>query len=399
MNKRFGIRHEDKYLMERRVPVIPAHVRHLREQYGLEALVQGSGKRIFSDQEFLEAGARVMPGLPEAPVIFGVKEVPIPALEQGKTYVFFSHVIKGQSYNMPMLKQLLDLGCTLIDYEKVADETGKRLIFFGRYAGLAGMINTLWALGLRLEASGIKTPFLHIRQACTYASLQEARRDVIRAGQEIAEHGLPKALCPFIVGVTGYGNVSNGAQEILSLLPVLEVEPDMLEEMAGRTDLPSNLIYRTTFREHHLSAPNDPGAPFDLQQYYRDPSGYHGLFHRYLPTLSLLVNGMYWDARYPRLVTRSQLQEMYREGEPRLRAIGDITCDIDGSIESTVKAAPIEDPIFVYDPFTHEAHSGCQGRGIQMMTVDILPSELPREASEHFSAALLPFLRAIVEAD
>jgi alpha-aminoadipic semialdehyde synthase len=399
MNKTFGIRYEDKYDMERRVPLIPAHARRLIAQDGLKILVQGSAKRVYTDEEFREAGARVQDNLQDAPVIFGVKEIPIAAFEAGKTYMFFSHVIKGQAHNMPMLLRMMELGCTLIDYEKVVDETGKRLIFFGRYAGLAGMINTLWALGLRLKHKGIETPFLHIRQAVSYHSLEEARQDVMKAGREIAENGLPAAISPFIIGFTGYGNVSNGAQEIASLLPIMEVDPDAVGELAGRKDLPANVIYRTVFKEHHLSEPTDPGITFDLQDYYTNPSAYRSRFDRYIPHLSLLVNGMYWDERYPRLITRKHLQEMYAGKEPRMIAIGDITCDIDGSIESTVKAAPIEDPIFVYDPVTHDAVSGYEGRGMQMMTVDILPSELPRESSGHFSTALMPFIRKIVEAD
>ncbi|MBE0642283.1 MAG: hypothetical protein IH599_09615, partial [Bacteroidales bacterium] len=153
------------------------------------------------------------------------------------------------------------------------------------------------------------------------------------------------------------------------------------------------------FKEHHLSEPKDPTHSFDLQDYYTNPADYRSRFDRYLPHLSVLVNGMYWDERYPRLITRKHLQTMYTGQEPRLLTIGDITCDVDGSIESTVKAAPIEDPIFVYDPYTHDANSGFEGKGLQMMTVDILPSELPRESSGHFSTALLPFIRKIVEAD
>ena len=96
----------------------------------------------------------------DCPVIIGVKEMPISFFEENKTYVFFSHVIKGQSYNMPMLKNMMKKKCNLIDYEKVEDELGRRLIFFGRFAGLAGMINSLWSLGIRLKHQGFETPFL-----------------------------------------------------------------------------------------------------------------------------------------------------------------------------------------------------------------------------------------------
>ena len=138
-----------------------------------------------------------------------------------------------------MLKALMDKGCTLIDYERIVDDMNRRIIFFGRFAGLAGMINTLWAIGLRLKEYNIETPFLKIRQAYTYSSLEEARTAVADVGLEIAEGGLPSELQPFVVGITGYGNVSQGVQEILGLLPVKEIMVNKLTELSSRKSAPT----------------------------------------------------------------------------------------------------------------------------------------------------------------
>ncbi len=119
-----------------------------------------------------------MEDLSPYPVIFAVKEMPLDFFEPGKTYAFFAHVIKGQPYNMPMLQRMLDLGCNLIDYEKVSDEKGRRLIFFGRHAGIAGMIETLWPLGQRLDWEGIPTPFSQLRHTYEYKDLVEAKEAV-----------------------------------------------------------------------------------------------------------------------------------------------------------------------------------------------------------------------------
>lgn len=399
MNKAFGIRHEDKYPMERRVALTPAHIQKLIRDNGLQALIQDSPKRIFSNAHYKDAGAEIVEDLRETPVIFGVKEMPASFFEAGKTYVFFSHVIKGQQYNMPMLRRMMELGCNLIDYEKIEDEMGRRMIFFGRFAGLAGMINTLWTLGLRLHHKGFETPFLQLKQAKDYASLEEARQAISAVGMEISAKGLPQELLPFTIGFTGYGNVTNGAREIAALLPVQEIDPAELLSLKERKEVPNNVIFTTVFKEHHLSQPLNPKEQFDLQDYYQNPKFYRSAFDPYIPHLSVLVNGMYWDTRYPKLITKAHLEQMYFDSEPKMQVIGDITCDINGSIESTVKAAPIEDPIFVYHPFEQEITSGYEGKGMQMMTVDILPSELPKEASEHFSNALLPFVPAIVGAD
>lgn len=398
MSKFIGIRHEDKYVMERRAPLTPRHVERLIKGKHLDIVVQSSPKRIFTDEEYRQAGARIADNLGECSVILGVKEMPESFFEPGKTYVFFSHVIKGQSYNMPMLKRMMEMGCNLIDYEKIVDEQGRRLIFFGRYAGLAGMINSLWSLGLRLKEHGFDTPFLKISQAHHYASLDEAKKVISEVGQEIAEKGLPAELRPFTVGFTGYGNVSQGAQEILGLLPVKEISPDKLTELSQRDYLPDNLIYKVIFKEEHLSAHKD-GRSFDLHDYYAHPENYQSVFEQYIPHLSVLMNCMYWDARYPRIVTKAYLEKAFSEGRPKLTVIGDVTCDPDGSIEITHKGTEIEDPIFVYNPFTREPLMGHKGEGMLVMAVDILPSELPRDSSNGFADALINFIKPIADCD
>ncbi|NQT77518.1 MAG: hypothetical protein HQ565_07370 [Bacteroidetes bacterium] len=394
-----GIRHEDKYLMERRVALIPEHVKKLINEEGLEFIVEESPKRIFTHKEFENAGAKIVTDLSPANVVFGVKEMPIPFFGKGKTYIFFSHVIKGQPYNMPMLKAMMEKGVNLIEYEKVTDELGRRLIFFGKFAGLAGMINSLWSLGQRLKVQGIDTPFASLRQSHTYDSLEEAKEDIRKVGLEIAAKGLPAEICPLAIGFTGYGNVSQGAQEIAGLLPSMEVSPEELLTLKGRKDLPNNVIYKTVFKEWDLSQPNDAGAEFELQHYYAHPEEYHNVFEQYVPHLSILMNCMYWAEQYPRILTNEYLKKLYSEGKNKLLVIGDVTCDPDGSIQCTHKGTEIEDPVFVYNPLTEEATMGFEGEGILDMAVDILPSELPRESSIAFSNALVGYVKAIAAAD
>ena len=398
MSKFIGIRHEDKYVMERRAPLTPRHVERLIKGKKLDIVVQTSRKRVFTDQEYIDAGATIADNLDNCSVILGVKEMPNSFFQPEKTYVFFSHVIKGQAYNMPMLRKMMELGCNLIDYEKIVDEQGKRLIFFGRYAGLAGMINSLWSLGLRLKEYGYDTPFLKIKQAHKYASLSEAKEVISIVGQEIAEKGMPEELRPFTVGFTGYGNVAQGAQEILGLLPVKEISPDKLLSLKKRKLLPNNLIYKVIFKEEHLSAHNE-GLEFDLPDYYAHPENYHGIFEQYIPHLSILMNCMYWDTRYPRIITKDYLEKVYKSGRPKLTVIGDVTCDPDGSIEITHKGTEIEDPIFVYHPDTRSYTMGHKGEGMLVMAVDILPSELPRDSSAGFADALINFVKSIADCD
>ena len=394
-----GIRHEDKYKMELRAPITPEHVKWLVEHQKMDIIVQTSEKRVFKDEEYIKAGAKISKDLKKCSVIFGVKEVPEGFFEQDKTYVFFSHVVKGQKYNMPMLKKMMEMGCNLIDYEKIVDEQNKRLIFFGRYAGMAGMINTLWAFGKRLKYYGYESKLLKLKQAHKYHSLDEAKADISTIGQLIAEEGIPEELRPVVVGFTGYGNVSNGAQEILGLLPVKEISPEKLLTLKSRKKLPDNIVYKVIFKEEHLVEPLHRSEPFNLMDYYAHPEKYKNNFEQYVPHLTVLMNCMYWDARYPRILTKDYLEKLYSKGKPKLTAIGDITCDPDGSIECTHKGTLIEDPLFVYNPLTRKPTMGSDGEGLLVMAVDILPSELPRDSSKGFGDALLHFIKPIAIAD
>ncbi len=397
MNNTIGIRHEDKYVMERRVAITPAHAKALIEEQNLEILIEKSPKRIFTEKEYEDAGATSVFCLNSAPVVFGVKEMPIDFFEDGKTYVFFSHVIKGQPYNMPMLKHMMDLNCTLIDYEKIANDKGQRLIFFGRFAGLAGMINSFWSLGERLKVKGIDNPFIKLKQSHKYNSLEEAK-DVLREiGEEIKENGLPEEITPLTIGFTGYGNVSLGAQEIADILPFEEITPDELTKIEEK-ETSNKLIYKTVFKESDISKTKD-GSEFELQHYYNHPEAYENNFEQYVPHMSILMNCMYWDDNYPRIVTKDYLEGLFKNNDAKLLVIGDITCDPDGSIECTHIGTEIEDPVFVYNTETREPTMGFKGEGVLVMSVDILPSELPRESSETFSDALFDYVKAIANAD
>jgi saccharopine dehydrogenase (NAD+, L-lysine forming) len=398
MNNKIGIRHEDKYTMERRVALPPRFVKKLTDN-GLQVYVERSPKRIFTNSEFKQAGAFVTPSLRDAPVIFGVKEIPVSFFEENKTYVFFSHVIKGQPYNMPMLTKMMEKKCNLIEYEKITDDQGRRLIFFGRFAGLAGMINSLWSYGERMKVLGHNTPFSKMKQSHKYNSLAEAEQAVREAGELIRAFGIPDDMAPFTIGFTGYGNVSQGAQHIANQLPAVEITPEELLKLKADGSYSNKLVYKVVFKEHHISEPKNAGQEFDLKDYYDHPEKYKNQFEKYLPHLTILMNCMYWDNRYPTLVSKDAIEKLYDANDMKLTVIGDVTCDPDGSIEFTHKGTEIEDPVFVYDPEKRKPTMGFEGDGILVMAVDILPSELPRESSESFGEALVDFVPAIARAD
>lgn len=409
MHSIIGIRKEDKSRWERRVPLIPKDIEELVRNQGMEFVVQPSQTRIFPDAAYAEAGASLKEDLSICPIVMAVKEIPISLLQKERTYVFFSHTIKGQCHNMDMLRRLMELQCNVIDYEKITDAEGRRLIFFGRHAGLAGMIDTLWALGRRVEAQeGIETPFLDIQPAHTYTSLSMAKAAVAQVGQRLAKDGIDDALQPLICGFAGYGNVSRGAQEIFNLLPTEEISPALLGSSSTeggdwKSALPGDpryTAYKVVFEEKHLVRPKANQTPFVLQDYYDHPEHYTGVFESYLDKLTVLMNCIYWEERYPRLLSKAWVKKTYtNDKKVRLRIVGDVSCDVEGAIEATVRTTQPDAPVFVYDGQTDKAQLGFSGRGLAVLAVDNLPCELSREASEAFSAALKPFIKPLADAN
>jgi len=395
MGSIIGIRREDKNRWEKRVPLIPKHTGEFKENFGIVTIIQPSKIRVYSDDSYTKAGAIVREDLSSCPVIFAIKEIPIDFLKPKKTYVFFSHTIKGQKRNMPMLKKMMDLKCNLIDYEKIVDDRGRRLVFFGRFAGLAGMVDSLWIFGQRLKSRNLDSPFNEIKQSIYYKNLDEIIEHLKNIGVKIKK-GIPDSLTPLIIGFAGYGNVSKGAQEILDVLPIKEISPKELNKIY---EDPSNkVIYKVVFKEEDIVEPISPENSFDLQDYYNHPEKYKSVFEKYIPSIAILMNCIYWSDKYPRLVTKKFLKNNYSE-DFRLQVIGDISVDINGAIEFTEKVTSSDNPTFVYDPVTDTIKDGYESRGIVVLAVDNLPCELPRESSSAFSKILYDFVPEIAKAD
>ena len=409
--RRIGVLAERYSKWERRAPLTPLHVQQLVSS-GIEVLVQPSNSRVFNNREYADAGARVTPDLSSANAIFGVKQPALGSLLPGMTYLTFSHVIKAQPENMPLMDEFLAKRCRLIDYECVREGGGgstPRLIAFGGFAGKAGTINGLRGLGLRLLTLGYSTPFLAVGPAHSYADYADARRALAGVGRQIGAYGLPPAFSPFVVTICGTGNVSHGAVDALRALGddvvswVTPEELPALSEKLGTEGAHQRRVFAcVTGTEHFVAreggaAGGAAGAPFDRAHYYANPHEYAPVFHRSVaPHTSLLVTTMYWDPRFPRLLTHEQAGELRASGNERLLAVADLTCDIGGAVEGLTRTTSVDEPFFVYDVAGRcESAEGLDGAGVLMLGVDILPAELPREASHHFGDALLPFVDAL----
>lgn len=114
------------------------------------------------------------------------------------------------------------------------------------------------------------------------------------------------------------------------------------------------------------------------------------------------MHGIYWEPKYPRVLTKKDLKAAVESGRNRLMGVCDISADYGGSIEFTERFTSIEEPFLVWDAVEEcfkekieEANDNC----ILFHSVDHLPAEMPKEASNHFGEQLLQFVSKTVKSD
>ncbi|KAF4532644.1 hypothetical protein B566_EDAN009825 [Ephemera danica] len=324
--KVMAIRREDQSVWERRAPLSPSNVKRLTRA-GVKVIVQPSNRRAYPMQNI-----------------------------------------------------------RLIDYEKLMDERGQRVVAFGKYAGVAGMVNILHGLGLRLLALGHHTPFMHIGPAHNYRSSFMARQAIRDAGYEIALGMMPKSVGPLTFVFTGSGNVSQGAQEVFQELPF--------------------------DRRDHLE--RIEGGGYDAHEYDQHPYRYLSTFSKTIaPYASVLINGIYWAVDSPKLLTIPDAKYLLRPahtpwlpiavGAPalphRMLAICDISADPGGSIEFMNECTTIDTPFCLYDADRNKDTKSFKGPGVLVCSIDNMPTQLPREATDFFGDLLLPYAMDILKSD
>ncbi|XP_064107735.1 alpha-aminoadipic semialdehyde synthase, mitochondrial-like [Macrobrachium nipponense] len=405
-----AIRREDQSVWERRAPLGPSHVRQLVKD-GVSVIVQPSNRRAYPMQAYQNAGAKIKEDISEAPVVIGVKQVPIDQLIPNRTYCFFSHTIKAQEANMPLLDAILEKNIRLIDYEKMCDERGQRVVAFGKYAGVAGMINILHGLGLRLLALGHHTPFMHIGPAHNYRNTEMSRQVIRDSGYEISLGMMPKSIGPLTFVFTGTGNVSQGAQEIFQELPHEYVSVEALRKVSEHGAMNKLYACEVSRRDHLV---RKDGGKYDAVEYEEHPERYISVFaHKVAPYASVIVNGIYWAVNSPKLLTIPDAKYLLRPiytpwlptslGSPslphRMLAICDISADPGGSIEFMSECTTIDTPFCLYDADQNKDTNSFKGPGVLVCSIDNMPTQLPREATDFFGSLLLPHMYDILQSD
>ncbi|AWV99502.1 NAD(P)-dependent oxidoreductase [Arcticibacterium luteifluviistationis] len=362
---KIGIIREEKNPTDSRVTLSPAHCKQLIEM-GLDVVVQPSKVRCFSDDDYLKAGIPMQEDLSDRTVLIGVKEVPIEALIPNKTYFFFSHTFKAQPYNQKLLKAIVDKNITLMDYEVLTNDSGARVIAFGKFAGMVGAHNALWTYGKRTGAFELP----RMTNLFDYKAAKEVYK---------------KTAFPNIkVVLTGTGRVAKGAAQVLNDMRFTKVRP--IDYVKKAHDKP---VY-TQLNSFYYAKRKD-GEVFDeVQDFYKNPTDYDSDFEHFLPMSDIMINGIYWDNDAPAFFTIEQMASP----DFNIKVIADVTCDIapTSSIPSTLRPTTIADPVFGFDPVSKLEVASFQENAIDMMTIDNLPNELPRDASEAFGDMFIAYV-------
>jgi alanine dehydrogenase len=359
---KIGIIREGKTQPDKRVPFTPNQLNAIQRDYAgkISIQVESSQARAYSDSEYVDAGIQVVSDLSDCDVLFGVKEVPIAQLIAGKTYFFFSHTMKKQPYNRKLLKAILEKNIRLMDYEVLKDEAGDRVVAFGRWAGIVGAYNAFWTYGQ-------KTALFDIKRAKDCFDLQELHLELTKV-----------QLPPVKIVVTGTGRVAKGASEILKKLNIKQV---LIEEFLF--DYFEEPVFVMLKSEDYNRRKSDGG--YDQAEFYKYPERYESHFQKFTEVAEILIAAAYWNPASPRLF---ELAEIAGD-DFQISVIADVSCDVHGSVPTTIKSTTILEPVFDIDRTSQEALPAFGSQtSISVMAIDNLPCELPREASKEFGEQL-----------
>lgn len=358
---KIGILREEKTPPDKRVPLTPSQCMFLQKKYAnVKWVVQKSRVRCFTDEEYTSAGIEMVEDISDCDVLFGVKEVPKSNLIKDKTYFYFSHTIKEQDYNRALLQKMISFNIRMIDYETLRDENKRRLIGFGRYAGVVGCYNGFLAYGLRTKRYALKPA-----NECY---------DRIEMERELLKVDLPTIK----IILTGNGRVGGGALEILEKLGVKKVSK---EDFVSKS-FDESVYVQLDFNDYNARI---DGSEFIDTDFFSNPTLFKSMFMRYASKADLFIAGHYYSSGSPFLFSRQDA----KSADFKIRTIADISCDIDGPVASTIRPSTIKDPIYGYNPQTEKEDSFDNNNVITVMAVDNLPCELPKDASEDFGNELI----------
>ena len=353
---KFGIIKERKNPPDRRVVFAPDALAKLKQQYPDTSFeVESSDIRIFSDTQYKSLGITITEDISDCDVLFGVKEVPVENLIPNKAYFFFSHTIKQQPYNRKLLQAILEKNIELYDHETIVDDQNRRLIGFGKYAGMVGVYNGIRAFGIKFEL--FKLP-----KAETLAGKDALIMQLKRI-----------TLPPLKFVVTGTGKVGSGAIEILKAIKVKEITVD--NYLTKNYTQPVYVQLDVLQYNKRID-----GQVLDFKDFVSNPDVYVSDFNKFTKVTDIYFAGHFHASGAPMILTK----EMLNASDCKIRVVADISCDVGGPIACTLRSSTIAEPLYGYWPLENKEVDVFHPAAVVVMAVDNLPCEIPKDASEGF---------------
>lgn len=360
---KIGLIRETKIPEDNRVALTPNHLAELQRSFPQDDFtVQSSDSRAYPDEAYRQAGVRVTDNMDDCDILFGIKEADIRTLIPNKHYFFFGHIAKMQAYNRPLLQTLMAKRITFSDYEYLVDDDNRRVCAFGWWAGIVGTYYTLRGYGLRHHLYELPKPDKHF----TLEKLTQALKSVKLPAIKLL--------------VTGNGRVSHGAQHILE-----EIGAVRLTEEQFLDDSPVSALSFCSADADRLVARTD-GSAFSWDDFIHHPTAYRSDFMRWARKADVLVSAHFWAPEAPVYLSREDLADPTL----RVRFIGDVTCDIQGSLKSTLRSSTHDEPYYDYNPATcQEEPAFSNDSNISVMAVDTCPNALALDTSAYFGDMLM----------
>lgn len=307
---------------------------------GFDITVERDPQRIFDDNEFEAVGCHMVNYhswvlAPRTMPILGLKELHTPGPDLKHTHIQFAHCYKHQEGWVDVLGRFKRGGGKLYDLEFLEDENGRRVAAFGWHAGFAGAALGLLSLAEQLQGR-------RLGPQAAYPNEDELLKRTCAAVEVIREHRQDKRVTALVIGALG--RCGRGAIDCL-------VKSGVQLDDVARWDL------------QETSAKSGP--------------------YQEIVDSDLFINCIYLSKKIPPFVDAALLQQA--GSNRRLGTIVDVSCD------TTNPHNPI--PIYSVNTTFERPTVGVPGvDGLEVISIDHLPTLLPRESSEAFSHDLLPSL-------
>ncbi|GMG39432.1 unnamed protein product [Ambrosiozyma monospora] len=327
--------------LEARAALTPTTVKKLLATGDFEIFVEKSSQSTFSTEEYQDAGAKIVAEgswvtAPRNRIIIGLKELPEEDFPLVHEHIQFAHCYKHQAGWEDVLSRFPNGDGVLYDLEFLENDKGRRVAAFGFYAGFAGA-----ALGLQDWAfKQLHSDKENLPGVTPYPNedllIADVKKDLSRAVSKAGRK--PKVLIIGALGRCGSGAI----------------------ELCQKAGIPDSNIIRWDMAETARGGP----------------------FHEIVEA-DVFVNCIYLSKPIPPFVNYETLNDSNR----KLRTIVDVSADT----TNPYNPVPVYTIATVFNDPTVVVETKF-GPKVSVISIDHLPSLLPREASEFFAHDLLPSL-------